>query len=505
MPSPPQPLPYIPKTHEIASIIERLSAEYRASREAVVRDATPETATFDHVIRPLVEVSHKVNGEIAVITCLGYAAPDKATRDAAHEALAKWSATLGAVFSIDGLYQLVKAVSARDEPLDSESKLLVKNMVLDYETSGYGLLSKEEIDEYRKRRDEIDELRRTFNENLRCDESGMWLTEEELAGLNEPQIGRLAKGTEPPNVGKRFLPFRRSEYRNLMRNADSPATRKVAYLANAQKLAQNIDIFDKVIQLRDINARMLGYKSHAAFRVSGRMAGTTEWVDQFLSSVRRGLGSLARKDLEQLHAKKKSHVASLAPLSTVETESPDQFLPWDFFYYTRLCEEEINVQEDRIAEYFPLEHTVKAMLKLFTARLGLVFVPIPKEKLVGHVWHEDVDVFSVWDGDFFDQSSFVGYLYTDLFWRDGKYRGNQDVNLQLVKAPTSAFDQTSADRFTFQGFEKLDGTRMYPATTLMCAFTRSSATGCALLKHSEVVTMFHGKFYPPFLLFFDFF
>ncbi|KAK0620909.1 thimet oligopeptidase [Immersiella caudata] len=463
MPSPPQPLPYIPKAHEIPFIIERLSAEYKASREAVVRDVTPDIATFDNVIRPLVETSHQVSGEIAVISCLGYAAPDKATRDAVHESMAKWSAMLGTVFSTAGLYQLVKAVSARDKPLDSESKLLVKNMVLDYETSGHGLLSKEKIDEYNKRRDEIDGLRRTFNENLRTDEDGLWLTEEELSGLKEGQIERLAKGTELPNIGKRFVPFRKSEYRTLMRNAENPAVRRAAYLANAQKLAQNVAVFDKVVQLRDINARMLGYKSHAAFRLSTRMAGTTKWVDQFLSSVRLGLGSLAKRDLERLHAKKQTHVAS---------HSSEHFFPWDFFYHTRLCEEDINVQEDRISEYFPLEHTVKTMLKLFTDRLGLVFVPIPKEELIDHVWHEDVDVFGVWDGDALDQSPFVGFLYTDLLWREGKYRGNQNVNLQL-------------------GFEKPDGTRMYPATTLMCAFTRSSTAGCALLKHSEVVTMFH--------------
>jgi len=78
-----------------------------------------------------------------------------------------------------------------------------------------------------------------------------------------------------------------------------------------------------------------------------------------------------------------------------------------------------------------------------------VFVPVAKEELDGHVWHEDVGVYSVWEGD--DQSEdpaggFIGYLYTDLLVRDGKYHGNQNVGLQSVSWPGCIVGTGGTDR-----------------------------------------------------------
>ena len=48
------------------------------------------------------------------------------------------------------------------------------------------------------------------------------------------------------------------------------------------------------------------------------------------------------------------------------------------------------------------------------------------------VWHEDVQVFSVWD-DAGEGSGFIGYLYLDLFPREGKYGHAANFNLQPVR------------------------------------------------------------------------
>ncbi|KAL0939540.1 peptidase family M3 [Colletotrichum truncatum] len=112
------------------------------------------------------------------------------------------------------------------------------------------------------------------------------------------------------------------------------------------------------------------------------------------------------------------------------------------------------------------------MLGLFNEFLGLEFVPVPPQDLEGKLWAPDVEAWGVWEGRGERKGEFVGYLYTDVLWREGKYRGNCNVNLQC-------------------GYVKDDGTRVYPATILMCAFQPPTAASCALLKHREVVTLFH--------------
>lgn len=43
------------------------------------------------------------------------------------------------------------------------------------------------------------------------------------------------------------------------------------------------------------------------------------------------------------------------------------------------------------------------------------------------IWHEDVQVFSVWNCD--EDGGFVGYLCLDLFLREGKYANAANFNL----------------------------------------------------------------------------
>jgi metallopeptidase MepB len=118
-----------------------------------------------------------------------------------------------------------------------------------------------------------------------------------------------------------------------------------------------------------------------------------------------------------------------------------QYFLWDHGFYNRLMlEKQYSVDQQKIAEYFPLQTTIRGMLETFQHLFGLVFVEITGEernKLADSgkgsdiVWHQDVQVFGVWDDD--EQGSgFVGYLYLDLYPREGKYGNAANFNLQPV-------------------------------------------------------------------------
>ncbi|KZL72129.1 peptidase family m3 [Colletotrichum incanum] len=469
----PQPLADIPKADEIIPMVRRVLAAQRAAREHAAATISPSEATFANVIVPFLKADDKTQGDTGVFGLLRFSGPDKATREAVEEGQRLWSASTAERLQMKGVYELVQAVRERNEELGHEERKILEDLWLDYRGAGHGVLDGEGIAVYLERRERIEELKREFRKNLYTGGGGVWFDETELEGVPVSEMERWKIGGEdvPEEKGRRFVTLERADYDAVLRHARDPETRRRMYVAFDNRFPENVPLFKEMLVLRDENARSLGYKSHADFRMQRKVAPSTRWVEKFLEDLRENLMPRGKEEMRRLERKKRKHLHALGDVAG-DSEDAGKILPWDFEYYTRLLQEEANVDHQKISEYFTLRHTLSTMLGLFTDFLGLEFVAIPKEDLVGKVWDEEVEVWSVWEGRGEREGEFVGYLYADVLWREGKYRTACNVNLQC-------------------GYVREDGSRVYPATVLMCAFQPLTAASCALLKHHEVVTLFH--------------
>ncbi|KAK1994289.1 peptidase family M3 [Colletotrichum falcatum] len=473
---PPQPLPTIPRADEIVPMVKRILATQRDARERAAATVRPSEASFANAIAPFLEADDSTQGEMGVFGLLRFCGPDRATREAVEEGMRLCSASATERLRMEGLYELVRAVRDKGEALGREERKIVEDLWLDYRGAGHGVLGGEAIADYLERKERIEGLREEFRGNLgRGGGDGLWLEEAELEGVPAPEKQRWKTGREdvPEEKGRRFVTLERADYDAVLRHARDPETRRRVYVAFDNRFPENVPLFKEMLVLRDENARSLGYKSHAEFRMQRKVAPSAEWVEGFLARLRADLTPRGEEEMRRLGRKKREHLR--APSGGGTGEPPggwEKILPWDFDFYTRLLEEEADVDHESISEYFPLGHTLSAMLGLFTDFLGLEFVPVPREDLAGKVWDQEVEVWGVWEGRGARKGGFVGYLYADVLWREGKYRNACNVNLQC-------------------GYARADGSRVHPATVLMCAFQPPTAASCALLKHHEVVTLFH--------------
>jgi metallopeptidase MepB len=156
------------------------------------------------------------------------------------------------------------------------------------------------------------------------------------------------------------------------------------------------------------------------------MAKTTETVLDFLEDLRTQLTLRGAKETEHLKDLKKQDLKSQG----LEASYDGKYYLWDHRFYNRLMiENEYSIDEQMIAEYFPLQSTIEGMLGIFGKLFGLVFVQIEGEERdkisetgrgADIVWHNDVKLFSVWD-DEGEGGAFSGYLYLDLHPRQGKF------------------------------------------------------------------------------------
>lgn len=430
---PPQPLARVLAADEIVPTVQRILAIQRAARENAVATITPSEATFANTIASFLRADDETQGETGTFSVLRFSGPDKATTEAVEKAMRLWSASTAERLRMKGVYELVDTVKKRDEKeLGKEEKRIVRDLWLDYRGAGHGVLDEEGIRVYLERRERIEELKRAFRKNLYKGGGGLWFTEAGLEGVPRAEMERwkVGRGDVPEERGKRFVTLERADYDAVLRYARDPETRRRVYVAFDNRFPENMPPFKEMLVLRDENARMLGYGSHAEFRIERRVAPSTEWVEEFLERLRKGLEPRGREEMARIAERKRNELGIVREESD---EKEGRILPWDYEYYTRLLEAEADVDQEKVSEYFPLNHTLLAMLGLFSEFLGLEFEPVPESDLVGKIWDKEVQVWAVWEGRGERKGEFVGYLYADVLWREGKYRTACNVNLQCVR------------------------------------------------------------------------
>lgn len=439
-----------------------------------MKNVSPEKADFKSVLLPVALDDNKMAIESHIIGFYQAVSTDKALRDASTEA-----EKLLDDFSIESsmredVFKLVDAVLQKKESLDAESQRLLEKDHKSYIRNGLNLPAGPKRDRFKEIKQRLSAISIAFQKNLNEEQGGIWFTREELDGVPDDVVDGLKVG-DGENEGKLRLSFKYPDLFPTLKYATNAETRKRVFVENENKCNDNVPLFREAILLRDEAARLLGYNNHAEFRIEDKMAKLPKTVDDFLGDLRTRLAPGGEKEIKKLLELKQQ---DLKARSLVDD---GKYFLWDHRYYDRLMlERDFQLDQQIIAEYFPLQTTIQGMLKIFEELFGLAFVEITGDdrtaladggKGSDIVWHEDVQVFSVWD-DEGEGAGFVGYLYLDLFPRDGKYGHAANFNLQ-------------------PGYIDENGKRRYPATALVCNFSKPTPKKPSLLKHDEVVTLFH--------------
>jgi Zn-dependent oligopeptidase len=240
----------------------------------------------------------------------------------------------------------------------------------------------------------------------------------------------------------------------------------------------NRPLLEEGLAVRRRLAELLGYSSWADYATEVRMAGSAQRVDTFLDDIERlgaarWAGELA--ELRVLLAEDLSAGGQTVGRGAGTAEPPEApgvppgkekvLQHWDVGYLLRARRERrVGINPSELAEYFPADRVVPAMLDLMGALFGLDINPIPEAS----VWHPDVTVYAVSDRS---GGELLGYVYLDLFARDGKYSHGQASRLTRPRdLPTG---------------------RQVAVSALVTNSSGSQAGRPALLRHDELVVLFH--------------
>ncbi|KAI9323370.1 hypothetical protein BX666DRAFT_2116999 [Dichotomocladium elegans] len=423
----------------------------------------PEEQTFENIVPPLARLENEFYGKIQLVTSLHQISPDEAVRDASVEAEKKYEE-----FSIEqtmrhDLYVVIQGLIDKTDlsTLGHEEARMLTKMERSFRRNGLHL-PEEKRNEFKELRKQLSQTTIEYTKNWSNENSTILFTKEELEGMDDDFLGGL-KTKEVDGVTKYVLTMKYPDVRSVLKLCKNENTRKAHSTAFESRNRENIVLLEEALRLRRKCAKILGYPTHADFVLEVKMAKTVEAVRNFLNDLATKLHQPGLKDIETLKQLKKEEKEQRGEAFDGAVNA------WDTGYYERiLLEKEYSVDQEEIRKYFSLEPTVQKMLEIYERVLGLKFVKVPTDKAV--VWHPDVQLFECWDA--VEDKSFSGYMYLDLFPRDNKYPHAACFPLQA-------------------SYIGEDNKRVAPIAAMVANFSKPTPNKPSLLKHEEVVTLFH--------------
>ncbi|KAH8680766.1 metallopeptidase MepB [Xylariales sp. PMI_506] len=467
---PPQPPPEFNATAEsVLSDAKGIIEKTQKLHASLVQDVLPDTATFENVLLALARAENDLITSTRFLSAYNSISEDAGVREASAEAKNLFEAFKTETAMNEPLFRLVDAVlKAQSKPgqdnLDDESRRYLEKVHREFTVNGLSLPSgSPERRRFKEIKTRISQLEGEFlkvQTTAKSADVGVSLTREELDGVPESVLSKLEKSEKDGTESLRVT-FNNPVLFPTLRNAKNEATRKRLYVESDNACAACVPILKEVAVLRDEAARLLGYPNHATFRLQDKMAKDPETVNKFLGDLRDGLAGKAAGEIAQKRQLKREDVEAR------EAQSDGGYFLWDDTYYHSIAMKKFHaVDQQYISEYFPLDAVMAIMLDMMQKLFGFRMVEVSGDDIKGKVWNEDVRMFRVWNTEGLG-GRFSGYLYLDVFERDGK--AGHPHSLSIIPG--------------FHGQE--------PATALVCSLPKPSAQQPTLLRHVEVVTLFH--------------
>ncbi|MXN90857.1 M3 family peptidase [Flavobacterium sp. Sd200] len=359
------------------------------------------------------------------------------------------------------LFGRVKAVFEAKDTLNltpEQAMLLIKNYK-SFSRNGANLPEDKKA-KLREIDKELSKLSLQFGENVLAETHAYQLhitDEKDLSGLPEGAVEAAHELAKAEDKEGWIFTLDYPSYMPFVTYIDNRELRKqiaIAFGARAFKGNEhdNSEIVLQIVKLRHERANLLGYASHADFVLEERMAESPVKVKAFLNNLLDKARPAAQREFAELAAFAKE----LDGIETLEK--------WDGAYYSEKLKQKLfNLDDEKLKPYFKLENVLNGAFTIAGILFGLSF----KEVQDIDKYHPDVTTYEVYD----ESSNLVAIFYADFFPRKGKRNGAwmTSYKSQYVKG----------------------GINERPHVSIVCNFTKPTATKPSLLTFNEVTTLFH--------------
>jgi peptidyl-dipeptidase Dcp len=311
------------------------------------------------------------------------------------------------------LFKRIEAVYNSNEKssLNAEQQRLVWRYYTDFVYAGAKLndVDKKKVADINQK---LSSLFTKFSQNLLADE------EQKMIDLNEEQIKSVpqyiadnaAEMAKSRNKSGYIVANTRSSIEPFLtycsdRNLRQQAWNMFINRGDNGDANDNNKLITEILQLRFARAKLMGFETHAHWRLSNKMAKEPKNTMSLMEAVWKPAVARVKEEVADMQALASSENAKI----TIE--------PWDYRYYAeKVRKAKYDLDENEVKPYMQLEKLREGMFWMAGELFQLDF----KEVKDVPVFHQDV---RVWQVNNKDNGKQIGLWYFDPYAREGKRSG----------------------------------------------------------------------------------
>ncbi|XP_020589995.1 probable mitochondrial intermediate peptidase, mitochondrial isoform X2 [Phalaenopsis equestris] len=422
----------------------------------------------EEVIKAMDDISNTVCSVIDSAELCRNTHPDREFVEEANKASMRISEYLHFLNTNHTLYNAVLIAEQVGSIQSEEARRAAHSLRVDFEKGGIHLPS-DKLERVNQLNAQIAQLSRQFNENIISDPGHVDVFPASYIPKNmqhhfKPIYRQLlpadneSLGLREKRKEKGFrLATDSSNLSSILKWVSHAEVRKQAYIRGNSVPYANLFVIDKLISTRHELAKIMGYRSYAEFAIRSNMAASPNVVMDFLLSLSNTVRQRADAEFKLVQDYKR----------TVDNDVRADLEPWDEAYFTgKMKSSAFDLDSSVIASYFPTFQCLEGLKLLAKSVFGVTLSRMSFS--FGESWHPDVMKFLLHH----PQEGDMGFLYLDLYSRDGKYPG--------------------CAHFAVRGGRRLsDAQYQLPIVALVCNFPNSQGSSISKLNHWDVETLFH--------------
>jgi len=435
------------KINNLEQFPQDLDALLNQQRNIIDTITGNDETSYEKVLKPLQDLDEELGLFFTPLSHLNAVMNSEATKKAYEESIPLLSKFSSEIAQNEALFKKISHIKTSN----TEAQKVVEHEIRDFVLSGVNL-----PEDKKKRMEEISlklsELSNQFSQNL-LDATNAYeliITEEkDIKGIPQSDLEAAKMEAEGKTVYKFTLQL--PSYLAYMTYGPNREYRKELSKAYATRAPQNAKIIDQILALKHEKAKLLDFESYAHYALETRDANKEEDVVTFLNDLADAALPQAKNELEELKAFAK------------KTDGIEDLAGYDVGYYSeKLKKEKFDFDDAMTKPYFEQSKVLDGLLDIVSELFAVTFKPADV-----HTWHECVKSF-----DIFDHGKLSGRIYFDLEARKDKSGGAwmNDWETHYVDSK---------------------GKQHFASAFIVCNFSPAGKETPSLLRHDDVVTLFH--------------